>query len=141
DGRNAEQRAFQRARDCPGIGDVVAEVPSFINTGHDEVRKAFQHLRDRDVDAVGRRAVDGEHALADVLYTQRMTERERVADRARLLDGRDDGDVADAFQPDGQSHQAFRSVSVVVRDQDSWHVITLSRPAATGSARESFPYR
>ena len=49
----------------------------------------------RDVDAVGRRAVHAVDAVVDRLEPQGTAERERVTDRARFFDGRDDGDVAE----------------------------------------------
>ena len=55
---HAEQRAFERARHRPRIGHVVAEVVALVDAGHHEVWQSLEHLRDRNVDAVGRRAID-----------------------------------------------------------------------------------
>ena len=95
DAGNAEQRAFERAGDGPRIGDVVAEVPSLVDAGDDEIGQAVEDVRDGDVDAVGRRAVDGEDAIVDRLEPQRPPQRQRVADRARLGRRRDDRHVAE----------------------------------------------
>ena len=53
----------------------------------------LQNLRDRDVDAVGRRAVHFVDAILELLHAQRPAQRQRVADRAGFEMRRDNGDV------------------------------------------------
>src|SRR5207302_2489467 len=107
-----------------------------IDPGDDEVRKALEDLRDGDVDAVGWRAVDGEHAVADRIETQRMTQRQRVADRARLLHGCDDGDVAERFERFRQRDDALGSVAVVIGHEDT-HARIVSQTFERYSSRKT----
>ena len=65
-----EQRAFERARHRARIGDVVAEIPSLVDAGDDEIGQAVEHLRDGDVDAVGRRAVDREDVRSAIVSSR-----------------------------------------------------------------------
>ena len=51
---------------------------------------APNHLRDRDVHAVGRRAVHGEDIVGDLLEPERPPQRQRVADGARFEHRRHD---------------------------------------------------
>ena len=52
-------------------------------------------LRDGDVDAVGRRAIDGVHAIGDRFEPERPPQRQRVSDRARFGKRGDDRDFAE----------------------------------------------
>ena len=71
DARNAQQRPLQRARHGARIRHIVAEVVALVDAGHDEVgRRARSMLRDGDVDAVGRRAVDLVDAVARAARTR-----------------------------------------------------------------------
>ena len=83
--------------------------------------RPLEDLRDRDVDAVGRRAVDGVHAIGDVLEPQRTPQRQRVADRARLVHRRDDGHLAERRERVGERRDALRAVAVVVGDENATH--------------------
>ena len=125
DGRHPEQRGLERARNGPRIGHIVAKVPTLVDAGDDEIGQALEHVRDRDVDAVGRRTVDAENALVDSIEAQHVTQRQRVANRARFGRRRDDGDVADVAQRAGERMNAFRSVAIVVGDQDANHAATI----------------
>ncbi len=78
-------------------------------------------LRDRDVHAVGRRAVNLVHAIAQPFHSERTTERQRVADRARLDVRRDDGDFAEVIECGGKRMDAVRMDAIVVGNQDSGH--------------------
>ena len=55
----------------------------------------FQDVCDREVDAVGRRAVHGEDVRPNDVDAERSTQRQRVADGAGLLNRRHHGDVAE----------------------------------------------
>ena len=80
----------------------------------------LEHLRDRDVDAVGRRAVHGEDAIVDRLEAQRPAQRQRVADGARLSAG-----ATIVTSPSGRSASASawmpRKIAVVVGDENARH--------------------
>ena len=65
DAGHAEQRAFHRSGHGPRVGHIVAKVVSLVDAGHDQVGQPLVNLRDRDVDAVGRRAVHLVDTLAD----------------------------------------------------------------------------
>ena len=91
----AEQRAFERARHRARIRHVVADIEAVVDAGDDEIGRAVQHLVDGDVDAVGRRAVDGVDAIADVLEAERPAQRQRVSDGAGLGLRRDDRHLAE----------------------------------------------
>jgi hypothetical protein len=51
--------------------EAAAQVPSFVDPGHHEIGQPPEDLGDRDVDAVGRRAIDAVDARLDVLEPQR----------------------------------------------------------------------
>ena len=72
--------------------------------------RPVEQLRERDVDAVGRRAVDLVNALADLLHPQRPAQRQRVADGARLDIRRDDGHVSEPAQRLGERDECRPSV-------------------------------
>ncbi len=74
---------------------------------------------DREVHAVGRRAVDhvpgvGVHAL----HAQRHLERQRMAGAAEIAVGRDDGERRDALEPLAQEAQPFGAIAVIIGEQD-----------------------
>ncbi len=50
-----------------------------------------------------------------------MSQRQRVADRARLFYWRHDGDLAQRTQSLHERADAIRSIAVVVGNQDSFH--------------------
>ena len=59
DRRDAEQRALHGGADGAGVGDVVAEVRALVDAGHHQRRPLPRRMPlMRQVDAVGRRAVD-----------------------------------------------------------------------------------
>ncbi len=93
-GRDAEHRRFARPRDRTGVGDVVRHVGAAIDAGDDEIRGLGEKLPHREGHAVGRGSRHREHALADVLEAKRLVDGERVAHRAHLFRGSDDGDDA-----------------------------------------------
>ena len=55
------------------------------------------------------------------LEAQWMTKRQRVADRAGFLDGRDDNHLAQTRQTLGERRHALRSIAIVVCDEDARH--------------------
>ena len=79
----------------PGVRDVVAEVRAAVDARHEQRRLLGQDRVDREVHAVGRRAVDGVAVRPGVVDAQRPMQRERMAARALLPVRRDDDDVAD----------------------------------------------
>ena len=123
DARRAEQRALERAADGARVGDVVAEVVALVDARDDQVRQAREDVDDPQVHAVGRRAVDRVDALAQPLEPERTGDGQRVADRARLPQRGDDGDVADRAQRVRQRVQAFRVDTVVVGDENPGHKV------------------
>ena len=76
-------------------------------------------MRDRKVDAVGGRAVDGEHALGDRLQTQRPAQRQRMTNGAGLFDRRDNRHLAERRKRLGERTKAFRSIPIVVGDENT----------------------
>ena len=78
-------------------------------------------LRDGDVHAVGRRAVDFVDPLPQPLHPQRPAQRQRVADRARFDVRRDDGDLAQPLQRGRERMNALGVHAVVVGHQDFFH--------------------
>src|SRR5205823_5239328 len=65
DARNAEQRALERGRNRPRVRHVITEVPPLVDARDDQVRLLLDDVRDGEVDAVGRRAVDAERLRRD----------------------------------------------------------------------------
>ena len=121
--RDPQQRSLQRARHGPRIRHVVAEVVPLVDAGDDEVGHGAGsvHLRQRDVHAVGRRAVDLVHAVAQRVHPQRPAQRQRMTDGAGLDVRRDDGDLAERRERRGEDVNAFRVDAVIVGDEDSFH--------------------
>src|SRR5207245_1883140 len=98
--------------------------------------------------------IDGEREVAhlnNLLQAQRAPERQRVADRARLLHRRDNRHRAQFAKRAGQRVNAFRPVAVVVGDKNASHASSIivggwwlvaelmpsRRPAGGTSARTS----
>src|SRR5918996_188808 len=94
DAGNAEQCALERARDGSRVRHIVTQVPSFVDSGHDEIRQRAEYLGYGHVHTVRWRAVDGTGLFIDAFEPEGMPQRQRVADRARFSDRRYDGDVA-----------------------------------------------
>src|SRR5262249_20171382 len=117
------------------VRHVIAQIPALVDARHDEIGKPFEHVRDGDVDAVGRRAVDRKNPFRDVFEAEWMAERQRVADRARLGDRRDDRHLADFTQRAREGFDAVRSIAVIVRDQDANHVTIINSSSVATSAR------
>ena len=105
------------------VRHIVSEVPAFVDPGHDEIRKPAEDLRDREVHAVGRRAVDGEDIVGHRFEPERTPERQRVADGARFEHRRDDRDRTKRPERLGERDDALGSIAVVVGDENSSHVI------------------
>jgi hypothetical protein len=79
DGRHAQERALHGSGDGAGIGDVVPKVRAVIDARHDQHRGRRQEAEDRQVYAVGGRAVDREAALTEAVRPERPVQRQRVA--------------------------------------------------------------
>ena len=69
---------------------------------------------DRDVHAIGRRAVDVIEVVLDALDAQRRFERQRVAGAAAIAVGRHDDDVGDGREMPRERAQAARLIPVVI---------------------------
>ena len=78
----------------------------------------FEQDRARQVDAIGRRAVDAVDAVADRLDAERPPQRQRVADGARLLQGRDDQHVAKRLHGIGERVNSFGRNTIVIGYQN-----------------------
>ena len=59
----------------------------------------------------------------DVLQAQRAPQRERVADRARFVERRDDRHVADRTERRGERSNPLGPIAVVVGDQNQRHEV------------------
>ena len=70
DRRNAEQVAFHRRGDGARVERVVAHVGAVVDAGDDQVGPVLEQPGERDVDAVGRRAVDVAKAVGRRVYTE-----------------------------------------------------------------------
>ena len=68
---NAEQVALHRRGHRPRIDSVVAHVGAEIYPGHDEVRREVEQPGHRDVDAIGRGAVDRVVAIRRLAHGER----------------------------------------------------------------------
>ena len=78
---NAEDRALDGAGDRAGIGHVLGGVAAAVDARQHQIgRWPSRMWRDAHDDAVGRRALDGEAALADLAQPQRIVERQRMRD-------------------------------------------------------------
>ncbi len=121
DARHAQERPFQRARHRPRVRHVVAEIVSLVDAGHDEVGQRAKQLRDPDVHAVGRRAVDFVHAIAQPLHPQRTAKRKRVTDGAGLDMRRDDGDIPKGSKRGSQGMDAVGVDAIVIGNQYAFH--------------------
>ena len=90
----------------------------------------------RDVDAVGRRAVDLVDALAQPLHAQRTAQRQRVADGAGFDVRRNDDDLAEPRERARQRVDALRVHAVIVGDENLFHRKTKSIAAGSRPPRE-----
>ena len=86
-----------------------------------EIGLASKHVRDRDVDAVGRRAVHRVNAGGDLVDSKRTAKRQRVADRARLLNGGHDRDLTKGRHGRGQRPNPLRVHAIVIGYENPSH--------------------
>ena len=121
DCRNPEQRALERTGHRARIRHIVAEIPSLVDARDDEIGLLLDDVRDRQVHAVGRRAVDAVGLRPDRLDAQRTAQRERVADRARLLHRRDDRHISEMSQRRRERLDTLGVHAIVVGDQNFTH--------------------
>ena len=119
DRRDAEQVAFGGGGHGAGVDRVVAHVGAEVDARDDHVGREVEQPGDREVHAVGRRAVDGEVAVRRAAHRQRPVERERVRGAGAVALGRDHGDLAQLAQRLGEQRDARREVAVVVGHQDA----------------------
>src|SRR5262245_54931805 len=64
-----------------------------------------------------------------------MAQRQRVADRARLFDRRDNRHLAGAAQALREHSQPFRAIPIVIRDQDPAHLEIVVQKEVTRALR------
>jgi hypothetical protein len=95
DGRNAEQVALHRRAHRAGVDGVVAHVGAVVDAAHHQVGPVAQQARERDVHAVGRRAVDVAKAVGASLTYSGALQRQRVRLGAVVVLGRDHLDIAE----------------------------------------------
>jgi hypothetical protein len=108
------RKAFGRRRDGTGVDRVVAHVGAEVDAGDDHIRQFVEHPGDRQMHAVGRRAVDVIEAVGRALQGKGAIERQGVAGAAAIAFGRDDGDVGDLGKRARQPLDSRREVTVVV---------------------------
>ena len=129
----AEEAPFGRGRDRARIQHVVAEIGAVVDARDHHVGLERKQTRDRQVHAVGRRAlheVDIGFGLADA---QRHFERERVARAAAIAVRRDHRQVAEALERVAQRDDAARAVTIVVGYEDSHRRAIYSMRSGGGS--------
>ena len=85
----------------------------------DHVRLVVEQAGDREVDAVGRRAVDEEEAVGRAADHQRPVERQRVGGAAAIALGRDHRDLAVRRERPREVLESGREIAVVVGEQDA----------------------
>ena len=75
-------------------------------------------LAHSQIDTVGRRAVDGEGAAADLFRPQRLAQGQGQRGGALFPVGGDDDDFGEAPQVPREGADAFGKIAVVVRQED-----------------------
>ncbi len=74
--------------------------------------------------AVGRRAIDAEHAIRLLAHAQREIERQGITGAAAIAIRRNHGNVRDCGQLARQRTQTTRAVPIVVTDQNLQKVLS-----------------
>ena len=115
---NAEQRSLHRRRYRARVGDVVAEIRALVDARDHQAWARRQDPGDREIHAVGRRAVDRELTGRDLLDPQRAMQRQRVPGRALLAIRRHHEDLPEGLESTRESLDALRANAVVVADQN-----------------------
>src|SRR5688572_30967344 len=82
---------------------------------------ALQDVRDGNVHAIGRCAVDGKDLRSDRVDAQRPTKRQGVPNRTRFLNRRDDRDIAEWAHGVGERQNTFGVHAIIVGYQDIDH--------------------
>jgi hypothetical protein len=119
DGGDAEPGGPERGADGARQVDELAGVLPEVDAGHDHVVVLLKEPGDREVHAIGRRAVHVIHVVAELEHAQRHVERQRIARTAAIAVGRDDGDCRERSKRVRQPLQAFGAIAVIVADEDS----------------------
>ena len=122
--RDPEDDPLEGRRDRSRVGDVVAEVGAVVDPGDDQVGAAAEQAELGEADAVDRRAVGREAAVAvaelDLLDRQRRAGRDAPRGRAAVGIGSDhvDLDAVELAQGPARGLQARGGDSVVVGQKD-----------------------
>src|SRR5271167_125459 len=114
DGRQAEKAAFDGGRDRARVQGIVAEIGAVIDAGHDDVVFKIEQSRDRQMYAIGRRAVDVVGVRVIARGAHRYIESQRIARPAAVSVGRNYGDGPQGFDRPPECRQALGPIAVVI---------------------------
>src|SRR5204863_5836364 len=120
------------------INRVVAHVRTVIDARDDHLRQVIEQPRDREMDAVGGRAVYEQKAVRSTSHGERPVQRQRVRSAGAVALRRDDGDVGMRSKLSGEAFQTGREVAVVVTEQDA-HRHALNGARGSGEATSDRP--
>ena len=133
DRRHAEEKALHRGGHGARIQRVVAHVRALVDARHDQVGLVLQQAGQRDVNTVGRRAVDVAHAVGCRVHRQRPVQGQGVGSAAGVLLGSHHVELAEPFAGVDQGREAGGEITVVVRDQDAHRAIVGMRGHVTSA--------
>ena len=114
----AEQVAFRGGRYGAGIDRIVAHIRAEVDARDDDIRGEVEQARDRDMNAIGGRAVHREVAVRRAPHRERPVERQRVRGARAIALRRDHRDLAELRERLGEQRDARREIAVVVRHED-----------------------
>ena len=101
-----------------------------IDTRDDDVGQVLEQPRDREMHAVGRRAVDVLVTEVGTPHGERTIERQGIAGAGAIALGCDDRDFTEWRERFGQSLKARGEVTIIVAEEN---------PHGGGRAREDIP--
>ena len=119
DRRQTEMAALERRRHSARVQHVVPEVPARVDARHHEVRVPIEKPGEREVDAVGRRALDHDEAVLARFRPKRNAERERVARSAPIPVGGRYRHLPVLREGAPQAHEPRRAVAIVIAQEDA----------------------
>src|ERR1700722_10172824 len=118
DGGETEKPALDRGRHRSRIQGVVAEIGSVIDPRHDDVVLEVEQAGNRQMYAIGRRAVDVVGVGVITGGAHRHIESERVAGAAAIPIRGHDGDGAKGPDRRAERVQALCTVAVIIREKN-----------------------
>ncbi|MNF51078.1 hypothetical protein D3C84_323900 [compost metagenome] len=117
--RQGQESSFQGCRHRAGIEHVVTQIGAQVNARYHQIRQLLQQAIEAQVDAIGRRAVEADEAVAQRAGVKRAVQGQGTAGATFVLVRCDDHTVGVILERTMQSGEPGGSHPVVVGNQNA----------------------